>query len=88
MVRTLPTAKDMVSSEDKQGLVSPQQGLLSLPVLVLNLNYVPINICTGRRAIVLVEKEKAGFAFPSHSLYVESYPKEKTEIFSPPNDAK
>ncbi|GIS82731.1 MAG: hypothetical protein CM1200mP15_13630 [Dehalococcoidia bacterium] len=59
MVRTLPTAKDMVSSEDKQGLVSPQKDLLSLPVLVLNLNYVPINICTGRRAIVLVEKEKA-----------------------------
>ena len=59
MVRTLPTAKDMVSSEDKQGLVSHQKDLLSLPVLVLNLNYVPINICTGRRAIVLVEKEKA-----------------------------
>ena len=49
----------MVSSEDKQGLVSPQKDLLSLPVLVLNLNYVPINICTGRRAIVLVGKEKA-----------------------------
>ena len=30
-----------------------------LPVLVLNLNYVPINVCTARRAIVLVGKGKA-----------------------------
>ena len=29
------------------------------PVLVLNLNYVPINVCTVRRAVVLLVKEKA-----------------------------
>jgi len=32
---------------------------LTAPVLVLNLNYVPINICNVRRAIVLVGKGKA-----------------------------
>ena len=29
------------------------------PVLVLNLNYVPINVCTVRRAVVLLGKAKA-----------------------------
>ncbi|MDA0264637.1 MAG: HNH endonuclease [Chloroflexi bacterium] len=33
--------------------------LVRAPVLVLNLNYVPVNVCTVRRAIVLVTKEKA-----------------------------
>ena len=33
--------------------------LIRAPVLVLNLNYVPINICTVRRAIILVGKGKA-----------------------------
>ena len=33
--------------------------LLTWPVLVLNLNYVPINVCSARRAIVLVGKGKA-----------------------------
>ncbi len=33
--------------------------------------------------IEVVETNKAGFAFPSQSLYVESYPKEKPEIFNP-----
>ena len=33
--------------------------LIRAPVLVLNLNYVPVNICTVRRAIVLVTKGKA-----------------------------
>ena len=37
----------------------PRIQLLHAPVLVLNLNYVPINICTGRRAVVLVGKGKA-----------------------------
>ena len=32
---------------------------LTAPVLVLNLNYVPINVCNVRRAIVLVGKGKA-----------------------------
>ena len=33
--------------------------LVAAPVLVLNLNYVPINVCTVRRAVVLVVKGKA-----------------------------
>lgn len=33
--------------------------LIRAPVLVLNLNYVPVNVCTVRRAIVLVTKAKA-----------------------------
>lgn len=33
--------------------------MLSAPVLVLNLNYVPINVCNVRRAIVLLGKGKA-----------------------------
>ena len=38
---------------------STPRNILSSPVLVLNLNYVPINVCTARRAIVLVGKGKA-----------------------------
>ena len=33
--------------------------VVTAPVLVLNLNYVPINVCTVRRAVVLVVKGKA-----------------------------
>ena len=33
--------------------------------------------------IEIVETNRAGFAFPSQSLYVESYPHEKSEIFNP-----
>ena len=33
--------------------------------------------------IEIVEVNNAGFAFPSQSLYVESYPNEKSEIFNP-----
>jgi MscS family membrane protein len=33
--------------------------------------------------IEIVETNNAGFAFPSQSLYVESYPNEKSEIFNP-----
>jgi len=33
--------------------------LIRAPVLVLNLNYVPVNVCTVRRAIVLLSKGKA-----------------------------
>ncbi|MBM3942347.1 MAG: HNH endonuclease [SAR202 cluster bacterium] len=32
---------------------------LNSPVLVLNLNYVPINVCSVRRAIILLDKGKA-----------------------------
>lgn len=38
---------------------STPRNVLSSPVLVLNLNYVPINVCTARRAIILVGKGKA-----------------------------
>ena len=38
---------------------APIPGRLTAPVLVLNLNYVPVNVCTVRRAIVLVAKGKA-----------------------------
>lgn len=38
---------------------APLPGRLTAPVLVLNLNYVPVNVCTVRRAIVLVAKGKA-----------------------------
>ena len=38
---------------------TPLPGRLTAPVLVLNLNYVPVNVCTVRRAIVLVAKGKA-----------------------------
>ena len=34
-------------------------GVLTSPVLVLNLNYVPINVSTVRRAIILLSKGKA-----------------------------
>ena len=33
--------------------------MLSAPVLVLNLNYVPINVCNVRRAVILLDKGKA-----------------------------
>ncbi|MDC0058037.1 mechanosensitive ion channel family protein [Pelagibacteraceae bacterium] len=33
--------------------------------------------------IEIVESNKAGFAFPSQSLYLESFPNEKPEIFNP-----
>ena len=33
--------------------------MLNAPVLVLNLNYVPVNVCSVRRAIILVGKGKA-----------------------------
>ena len=38
---------------------APVPSRLTAPVLVLNLNYVPVNVCTVRRAIVLVAKGKA-----------------------------
>ncbi len=41
------------------GAALPPSNVLTAPVLVLNLNYVPVNVCTARRAIVLVGKGKA-----------------------------
>jgi 5-methylcytosine-specific restriction endonuclease McrA len=51
---------DIAPAEDeKPGKKAPVPGRLTAPVLVLNLNYVPVNVCTVRRAIVLVAKGKA-----------------------------
>ena len=33
--------------------------LIRAPVLVLNLNYVPVNVCSVRRAVVMLDKGKA-----------------------------
>jgi len=50
-----------LSNKDMDGpdvLLSGTQLILA-PVLVLNLNYVPLNICNVRRAVILVGKGKA-----------------------------
>ena len=50
-----------LSNKDMDGpdvLLSGAQLILA-PVLVLNLNYVPLNICNVRRAVILVGKGKA-----------------------------
>jgi 5-methylcytosine-specific restriction endonuclease McrA len=52
-----PTAETV--DRDDGGLRPPSARVLTSPVLVLNLNYVPINVCTVRRAIVLLGKGKA-----------------------------
>ncbi len=53
--------KDDVPGADVEAQQSPvpRMELAREPVLVLNLNYVPINICNVRRAIILVVKGKA-----------------------------
>ena len=55
--RLVADESDLSGSE--AGPVVPVSNVLSTPVLVLNLNYVPVNVCTARRAIVLVGKGKA-----------------------------
>jgi len=40
------------------------------------------------KIIEIVEKNEAGFAFPSQSLYVEKLSEEKTEIFNPHSSKK
>jgi 5-methylcytosine-specific restriction endonuclease McrA len=47
------------TDRDDGDLRPPSARILTSPVLVLNLNYVPINVCTVRRAIVLLGKGKA-----------------------------
>ena len=59
-----PSNGPLVSEESdtttsEAGADSPARNVLGQLVLVLNLNYVPINVCTARRAIVLVGKGKA-----------------------------
>ena len=43
----------------KSGAPASSASVITAPVLVLNLNYVPVNVCTVRRAVVLLVKEKA-----------------------------
>ena len=35
------------------------------------------------KIIEIVENNSAGFAFPSHSLYIEKYTNDRPEIFDP-----
>lgn len=46
-------------SPSRNGDSAAGKFLTQSPVLVLNLNYVPINVCTVRRAIIMVGKGKA-----------------------------
>ncbi len=63
MVAKGQTGKAAKAGADRGGNGSGQEpdkaGGLSSPVLVLNLNYVPINVSTVRRAIILLSKGKA-----------------------------
>ena len=56
---TRPPSDDRLADGEPKATRSPAPGRLTAPVLVLNLNYVPVNVCTVRRAIVLVAKGKA-----------------------------
>jgi 5-methylcytosine-specific restriction endonuclease McrA len=49
---------EALSSLDSTERVDPSV-LIRAPVLVLNLNYVPVNVCSVRRAVVMVGKGKA-----------------------------
>lgn len=54
-----PTDAAAGAEDGAQRAAVPVPGRLTAPVLVLNLNYVPVNVCTVRRAIVLLAKGKA-----------------------------
>jgi 5-methylcytosine-specific restriction endonuclease McrA len=54
-----PVAEKSDRTNDEARPAPAARSVLSSPVLVLNLNYVPVNVCTARRAIVLVGKGKA-----------------------------
>ncbi|MCS7191849.1 MAG: HNH endonuclease [Armatimonadetes bacterium] len=49
-----------------------RNGLLNLPVLVLNLNYEPLNIVPAKRAIVLLMKGKAEIVKSANGLIVQA----------------
>ena len=49
----------VVADDDGRKPSQAAWGILASPVLVLNLNYVPINVSTARRAIILLGKGKA-----------------------------
>ena len=48
------------------------------------MSYIDAFFDRDRDCIEIVEREKAGFAFPSQSLYLESLPNNIPEIFIPP----
>ena len=52
-------ANGTIVSQNGHGERSDPSVLIRAPVLVLNLNYVPVNVCSVRRAIVMVDKGKA-----------------------------
>ena len=54
-----PQPQEPDSHAGGNGAATSQAWSIQSPVLVLNLDYVPINICTVRRAIVLLGKGKA-----------------------------
>ncbi len=49
----------VADSAPEEGKPPDPAVLIRAPVLVLNLNYVPVNVCSVRRAIVMVDKGKA-----------------------------
>ena len=54
-----PQFQEPAAPAGDEGAWASRAWLTQEPVLVLNLNYVPINICTVRRAIILLGKGKA-----------------------------
>lgn len=49
----------MISTNGHQNGHHPEKSHVHLPVLVLNQNYEPLNVCSLRRALILVIGEKA-----------------------------
>ena len=54
-----PQSQEPAAPAGEDGTSTSRAWLTRAPVLVLNLNYVPVNICTVRRAIILLGKGKA-----------------------------
>ena len=53
-------AKALPGTDDVKSVSQPSSAtVVTAPVLVLNLNYVPVNVSTVRRAVVLLVKGKA-----------------------------
>ena len=55
----LPESQEPGAAAGEDNSLTSRAWLTRSPVLVLNLNYVPINICTVRRAVIMVGKGKA-----------------------------
>jgi hypothetical protein len=54
-----PQFQEPGASAGENGASISRAWLTRAPVLVLNLNYVPVNVCTVRRTIILLVKGKA-----------------------------